>query len=499
MGVEFKLPDLGEGIHEAEVLAVKVKEGQAITEDEPLFEVETDKAVVEIPSPFTGVVEKILVAAGEIVKVGTVMIQVTEAGALSSTKEVVKKNGAKDSAKELAKDSPKEFVSEKAETTGKSESQKSSISFAPGEISEGQAQVANGSKTKAAMPTSLLANGDGPVPASPATRRLARELGVDLRLVPASGEAGRVLKEDVRTFAARALEPMVKDDLAFQQVEAPRAKAGEMKGQNLQSKYGDAEVNKAQFSLNFNAPQSDFHLPDFSKYGPVEKVSLRSIRRKTAESMARSWAHIPHVTHCDEADLTALEVLRVKHDPEVRKHGGKLTFTTLVLKAVVSALKKYPQFNASLDEEKSEIIFKHYYNIGIAVATERGLIVPVIKDVDKKSLIELAIELSDLAEKTRAGKVELDRLQGGTFTVTNIGAIGGTSMSPMINHPEAAILGMAKATQRPIVKDGKVEIGLIMPFALSFDHRIADGAEAAYFVRHIITRLEEPFTFLLEA
>jgi pyruvate dehydrogenase E2 component (dihydrolipoamide acetyltransferase) len=171
----------------------------------------------------------------------------------------------------------------------------------------------------------------------------------------------------------------------------------------------------------------------------------------------------------------------------------------LTIKAIVSGLKKYPQFNASLDEKTGEIIFKHYYNIGVAVATDRGLIVPVLKNVDQKTVVQLSTELSEIAEKTRTGKIDLDRLHGGTFTVTNIGAIGGTSMVPMINYPEAAILGMARAVQKPVVREGKIEIGLIMPLALSFDHRIADGAEAAYFMQHVIKRLQEPFTFILEA
>jgi pyruvate dehydrogenase E2 component (dihydrolipoamide acetyltransferase) len=461
MAVEFKLPDLGEGIHEAEILAVKVKPGQDIREDEPLFEVETDKAVVEIPSPYTGKVEKVLVKAGDIITVGSVMISFITGAEDKQSAQVVEKEAAAVPAKTAA-----------------------------------------GSKKEATVSADTRVNqnaGEGPVPASPATRRLARELGFDLRQITATGSGGRVLKDDVRAFAAKSLEPMVSSALAFGKKEETQLD----KPVSLNEKYGGGKESGSAVAeptaLNSANGPSPVALPDFAKYGPVERVLLRSIRRKTAESMARSWAHIPHVTHCDEAELTNLEAARAKLETELKKQGGRLTFTTFVLKAVASALKKYPQFNASLDEARGEIVFKHYYNIGVAVATERGLIVPVIRDVDKKGIVELTLELNELAEKTRLGKIEVERLQGGTFTVTNVGAIGGTSMSPMINFPEAAILGMARAQQKPVVKNGEIAIGIIMPFALSFDHRIADGAEAAYFMRHIVSRLEEPYNFLLEA
>jgi pyruvate dehydrogenase E2 component (dihydrolipoamide acetyltransferase) len=464
MGVEFKLPDLGEGIHEAEVLAVKVKPGQDIREDEPLFEVETDKAVVEIPSPYTGKVEKVMVKTGDVITVGSVMVTfITGVGDKQSAPLVEKEEVAAVPAKATAPAAKKE------------------------------ATVSSDARANNAAPSTS----EGPVPATPATRRLARELGFDLKQIPATGSGGRVLKEDVRAFAANSLEPMVSSALAFGKKESAKVE----EPVSLSDKYGGKDVGSAvaePTALSVNGP-SPVALPDFAKYGPVERVLLRSIRRKTAEAMARSWAHIPHVTHCDEADLTNLEGARTKLEEELKKKGGRLTFTTFVLKAVASALKKYPQFNASLDEAKGEIVFKHYYNIGVAVATERGLIVPVIRDVDKKGIVELTLELNELAEKTRLGKIEVERLQGGTFTVTNVGAIGGTSMSPMINFPEAAILGMARAQQKPVVRNGEIAIGLIMPFALSFDHRIADGAEAAYFMRHIVSRLEEPYTFLLEA
>jgi len=448
MSTDFLLPDLGEGIHEAEVLGILVKEGEAVKEDQGIFEVETDKAVVEIPSPVTGTVEKIHVKVGQTVKVGMVMVTFGEAAGSIPAK--------------------------------KTEEAKAPVA---------QAKPAE----KAIAEVSARSSGNGavitgrPVPAAPATRRVARELGVDLNQIAGSGPGGRVMREDVVAFKEGIVAggapsklpaaPKVPDTVSVTTMYGGPKKEGE---------------TLEPFSTSY------VEMPDFSKYGPVDRVPLRSIRRKIAQSMATSWAHIPHVTHCDEADITHLNESLKKHEKEIAERGGRLTLTVVALKAVASALKKYPQFNSSLDEKTGEIVFKRYYNIGIAVATERGLIVPVIKNVDQKSLPELAIELNDIARKTREGKIELERLQGGTFTITNIGAIGGTNMVPMVNYPECAILGMARSTQKPVVRDGSIQIRWILPMAMSFDHRLADGAESAYFVRHVINCLEDPLQLLLE-
>lgn len=481
---KFILPDLGEGIHEAEIIEVKVKEGDTVEEDQPIFEVETDKAVVEIPSPVSGVVEKLFVKAGDNVKVGTVMVSFNTSGAKPAGKEV---DGS-------AAGERKREPAHQGAVKGTSDN---------GRTGSGAAEQPGGKKVLSSIAAAVPAT--GPVPAAPATRRLARELGVDLRMVPGSGTAGRVSNEDVRSFAAISLEGRMSSSALVQE---PRAKASGSASSSsppravpsLKDKYGGEGTrdDASSFVTGAMGAQAPAELPDFSKYGPVERIPLKSIRRKIAQNMTQSWTHIPHVTHFDEADVTDLDALRAKHEQAVKEEGGRLTLTVLALKAIASGLEKYPQFNASLDEATGEIIFKRYYNIGIAVATERGLIVPVIKDVDKKSIIELCRELAEIADRTRAGKVDLDRLQGGTFTLTNIGAIGGTSMSPMINFPEAAILGMARAKLQPVVRAGNIEPRLILPLALSFDHRIADGAEAAYFVQHIVKRLEDPFTLLLE-
>jgi pyruvate dehydrogenase E2 component (dihydrolipoamide acetyltransferase) len=471
MTVEFKLPDLGEGIHEAEIIAVKVKEGEMVKEDQIIFEVETDKAVVEIPSPHAGAVAKIHVAQGQTVKVGCVMIGYDIAG----------KGQNAPSTNAAAAAQPTAAVPEKQAVTAGN----------------------NGAATIAAnqAATRVLT---GPIPATPATRRLARELGIDLHQVNPSGPAGRVLKDDVMAYAAGSLESRINttDAKASTSSSAPASKPASA-ATSMKDKYGGSSADATPLTALGGMNAGPVEYPDFAKYGDVERLPLKSIRRKIAMNMTQAWTHIPHVTHFDEANVTELSSLVTKYEKEFAARSGdnkvRPTLTVFTIKALASALKLYPQFNSSLDENTGEIVIKRYYNIGVAVATDRGLIVPVIKNVDQKSFYDIAAELADIAAKTRAGKIELDRLQGGTFTLTNIGAIGGTSMSPMVNFPEAAILGMARASQKPIVKDGQIAIGTILPLAMSFDHRLADGAEAAYFVQHVVKLLEDPFKFVLEA
>ena len=479
MVFEFKLPDVGEGTHEAEILAIKVREGDMVKEYQPMFDVETDKAVVEITSPFTGVVEKISVKVGDMAKVGTVMITFSESSVESETKSF----GRKVSSSSLPS----------AASTASSSS--SAAPAAPEKIPVRD----SGHSARAAAPAGKL---EAQVAAAPATRRLARELGVDLQAVIGSGPAGRVTREDIHAFAEGA--PGAGRQAGQSQAVSLPGRTGcagtltggfETAPVHAGIAYGSQDNAEPSQALAVRA----FDLPDFTKFGPVERVSLRSLRKRIAVNMMQSWTHVPHVAHFDQIDITDMDAYRARHEAAVAQKGGKLTLTVLALKALATALKKYPQFNASLDEKASEIIYKRYYNIGVAVATERGLIVPVIRDVDKKSLVDLSIELADIAQKTRDGKIELERLQGGTFTVTNIGAIGGTGMMPLVNYPEVAIFGMARAKMQPVVRDGQIIIRNIMNVTLSFDHRVADGAEAAYFVRHVIECLEDPFKLLLEA
>jgi pyruvate dehydrogenase E2 component (dihydrolipoamide acetyltransferase) len=443
MALEFKLPDLGEGIHEAEILDIKVKEGDSVKEDQILFEVETDKAAVEVPSPYAGKVAKIFFKVGDTAHVGNVMITI------ETSEAPVKQERAK----------PENVPAE--------------VHHAPTQAQPAAKQTANVGGGSAAAAGSNGRPASKIVPAAPATRKMARDLGLDLHSIHGSGPGGRVTKEDVRAFS-EGVPAAAKSESA-----AP-ARTGD-----------DRPTAKP-----VKAP-TPIRLPEFSKQGKVERVQLRSLRKKIAQNMTESWQHVPRVSNFDEADVTQLEKTRQKYEKQVAKAGGKLTMTAITIKAVVSALKKFPQFNASLDEEKEEIIYKHFYNIGIAVATDRGLIVPVIKDADQKNLVDISIELADLAQKTRDNKIELDRLQGGTFTISNIGPIGGTGAVPMVNFPEVAIMAMARAVDKPVVRDGQIVIRTIMPLSLSFDHRVCDGAEAAMFLRHIADCLEDPFAILL--
>jgi pyruvate dehydrogenase E2 component (dihydrolipoamide acetyltransferase) len=449
MAKEFKLPDLGEGIHEGEVLAVKVESGQQVKEDEIVLEVETDKAAVEIPSPYSDVVTDIQVETGDIVHVGDVMMTFGGSG------------------DNVSKEAPKEVDEEKAEAKEKEPESSKSKPEARGE------------------PT-----GDphrkGPVPAAPSTRRLARELGVDLHDVTPTGPGGRVTKEDVRAHA---------------------------EGREVEEE-AVAEEARRERKLTGVSPQTVEAppLPDYDRVGEIERVPLRSVRRATAKQMALSWSQVPHVNTQDMVDITELEQLRERYKDQVKEAGGALTLTVFVIKALTTALKEFPKFNASLDMESEEIVLKKYYNIGVAVDSERGLLVPAIRDADRKSIFELGVELQELATRTREGKASLEDLQGSTMTVTNVGAIGGTGFAPIINYPEVAILGLARAGVQPVAKELVSEDGtapeaweeryefvprLMLPIVLSFDHRVNDGAEAQRFLNRIIELLENPERLLL--
>jgi len=461
---------------------------------------------VEIPSPYAGVVSKIHVQQGQTVTVGSVMISVELDGAASAAP-------AKQAEKSAGQSAPE------AKSAGAAKGETKTESKADSKVDQSQKALAgvsgNGKGSAGASSSSITVDRSRPVPATPATRRLARELGVDLYAVRGSGAAGRVMKEDVMAFAAGTLESKLGSspstgsgsgsgsgaNAGAEQSAAAHKSSAPV---SMAEKFGGAEGGSGGGPLNFGGRAAGGHIeyPDFAKHGKVERLPLKSIRRKIAQSMTQSWTLIPHVTTFDEANVTDLSKLISKYEKEFAERAGnpkvRPTMTVFVLKAVASALAKFPQFNSSLDENTGEIVIKHYYNLGVAVATDRGLIVPVIKNINEKSFFEVAVELADIAAKTRAGKIELDRLQGGTFTVTNIGAIGGTGAAPMINFPECAIMGMARAAEKPIVKNGAIEIGTIMPLFMSFDHRLADGAEAAYFVQHVVKLLEDPFKFVLD-
>jgi pyruvate dehydrogenase E2 component (dihydrolipoamide acetyltransferase) len=439
---EFKLPELGENIHQGELVRLMIAPGTKVSDGQPVMELETDKAVVEVPSSVGGVVKAVLVKEGQKVQVGQVIFTL-EGG---TTTAVEKKSSA-----------PVEHVSGQ---------QAARLSFQMAMRAEGkteeQALPPDQPQTTLpafAMPAQLgkVAGTEHrePVAAAPHVRRLARELGLDIYNVTGTGPGGRVSEDDVKAYAKATL-------IAAQQ--APQA-------------------------TRLAEPK----LPDFTKWGKVERVSMRGVRRKTAEHLREAWNTIPHVTQHDRADITELEQLRAKFAPRAEEAGGKMTVTAIALKVCASALKVFPQFNASIDMEKEEIAYKQYIHIGVAMDTDRGLLVPVIRDVDKKNIVELATELSQLSKKARDKKLTPEEMEGGTFTITNLGGIGGTAFTPIVNHPEVAILGLSRGRMEPEWIHGKFEPRLILPLSLSYDHRLIDGADAARFLRWICEAFEQPF------
>jgi len=432
----FNLPDLGEGLTEAEIVAVLVHEGDVIREDAPLLEVETDKAQVEIPSPMGGRVEKIHVEPGQTVKVGAPLVTFGD-GAV-----------------------------EPAATA------------APSRSTAAAPAAAAPTRAPAAPPPAVAApavRADGPAAATPATRRLARELSVDLKAVRGTGPGGRVLDEDVRAAAS-----------------GPRgAAAPATAAARAATPAGPARPLAA---VGADTPP----LPRFEQWGPVGRAPLSHLRRTIAERMTLSATLIPHVTHFDRADITDLDAIITRNLEAARARGVTLTLTSFLLKAAALALLRHPTFNASLDPGAGEMVLKRYYNLGVAVATERGLIVPVLREIDRKPVLEIARELAALAQRVRDGKATLDDLRGGTFTITNIGALGGTAAIPIINYPEVAILAVARARQEAVVRQGQIVPRLMLPLTLTFDHRIADGADGARFASEIVQLLEAPERLLWE-
>ena len=441
---EFKLPELGENIHQGDLVRLMIEPGAKVTEGQPVMELETDKAVVEVPSTISGVVKNVLVKAGEKVKVGQVIFTLEGAATAPERQQhepvehVSGQHGARLAFQALIR------------AEGKTEEQA---------LPPDQPQAA---PPAFSMPAHLERTRGHehrePVPAAPHTRRLARELGVEIHEVKGTGPGGRISEDDVKAHAKQMLLS------ATAAAQAPR-----------ESHFAAAA------------------LPDFSRWGQVERVSMRGVRRKTAEHLWQAWTSIPHVTQQDKADITELEQLRARFAPKAQEAGGKMTVTAIALKVCASALKIFPQFNASLDMAKEEIVYKQYIHIGVAVDTDRGLLVPVIRDVAKKNIVELAAELTQFSKKARDKKLTPQDMEGGTFTITNLGGIGGTGFSPIVNFPEVAILGLSRSSMEPVWSNGKFEPRLVLPLSLSYDHRLIDGADAARFLRWIAEAFEQPF------
>ncbi|MFN0056528.1 MAG: 2-oxo acid dehydrogenase subunit E2 [Planctomycetales bacterium] len=462
MSITFKLPEVGENIDKADIGNLKVAVGDVIARDQVVMEVETDKAVFELPCPHAGKVVKIHVKPGESVPVGAALLTLEEAPAAAGGN--VPSPSAP--APAAAAKSPKSSIA-----TGDvaSEPEPAGLGQPFAEVNAPARPVPSTAVATAPVvskPEAVPAEQIPPAPAGPATRRLARELGVDLYRVSGTGSGGRITPEDVQGF--------VRNQLAGDAPLSP------------QSAMGGGMVTPP--------------LPDFTQFGTIERQTLNKVMRTGAAHLAMAWSAIPHVTQHELADVTDLEAARKRyaHSSGTRDGGPKITMTVLALKAVVTALKSYPRFNASYDAATGEVIVKKYYHIGVAVDTEQGLMVPVIRNVDAKSVVQLAAELGDLAQRARDRKLSLADMQGGSFTITNLGGIGGAYFTPIINWPEVAILGMSRTTQQMVILEGKPEIRLLLPLSLSYDHRVLNGADAARFIVKLASLLSDPFQLLSE-
>lgn len=465
MAKDFKLPDLGEGIHEAQIVKLMIKQGDTVKEDQMVMEVETDKASVELPVPFGGFVSKLNVQVGQTVTVGTVLLSVDDAanaGVAPAGKQEVRAASAPSSA----------------------------VARSEGSASRGGDGSVRAAPMRATAVAEAPVDSEGPVPAAPAVRRFARESGVDLRRVHGTGPGGRIVREDVERYMV-AGSPGGTAAPTGQTASAPAAVRTQAPAPAPMA--APTSLAPARVAQTFAAEA----LPDFAQWGPIRREALPQIRKTIARQMVRSVTTIPHVTHADEADVTDLEKFRKEHSQIFADRGAKLTLTTFVIKAVAGALRQFPQFNSSYDDAASEMIFKEYVNVGIAVDTPKGLMVPVVRDADRKGLMSISVELREISEKARDFKIDIAQMRGGTFTVTNVGALGGTMATPIINYPEVAILGMGKLEWKPVVRDGQIIARQMLPLFLSFDHRVIDGADGARFIRAVITFLENPLNLLL--
>ncbi len=458
MTVSFRLPDLGENVTEGEVVKVLVREGDVVKPNQTVIELETDKALLEVPAPKAGKITKIHAAEGKKLKVNDLILELDESAA--STSPAAGRDGQAPAASPTPTPTPTPTPIPTPTLTPTSTPTLTSTPSSPSPAPSAATVTAAPKESPSAEVVEVSSHS---APAAPSTRKLARELGVDLAQVKGSGPGGRISHDDVMEF-----------------VRARTAAPGRAPARVL-------------------APGEIPTLPDFSKWGPIERKPLSNIRKKTMEHLTLAWRTIPHVTQFDEVDVTDLEALRERHAGGARAKGGKLTATVFVMKAVVAALKQFPQFNSSIDAESEEMILKNYYHIGIAVDTDHGLLVPVIRDVNKKHLLDLSAELSMISERARNRKITLEELHGGTFTITNLGGIGGIGFTPIINYPEVAILGISRYQKRLVLKNDRMETRLILPLSLSYDHRLIDGADAIRFTRKIAAMLEDPALLLLES
>ncbi|WP_339093654.1 dihydrolipoyllysine-residue acetyltransferase [Deinococcus sp. VB142] len=428
---QVTLPDVGDNIEKGTVVAVLVAEGDTVSEGQPVVELETDKAVVEVPANASGTVQSVQVKVGDSVKVGGVLLTLSGGNGGAAPAAPAQPGSQPEKVAQAQQDSQKE-----------------------------QAQAAAPTQSGTQNPQTF--DGRPVIPAAPSVRRLAREIGVDIHAVHGTGIAGRISEEDVRRTAGT---PSVEAQPAAPAPSAPQA-----------------------------AP-----LPDFAKWGNVRREDMSGIRKATVRSMTTAWTTIPMVTHFDKADVTLMEETRKRFGARVEKEGGKLTMTHILMKVVAGALRKFPKFNASLDLGAEQVVYKDFVNIGVAVDTPVGLLVPVVKDADRKNITELVLDLSELAGRARERKLKPDEMQGATFTISNLGGIGGHAFTPIVNSPEVAILGVSRGGMEPVwnKEKGEFEPRNMLPLSLTYDHRLIDGADAARFLRYICEALEDPFLISL--
>lgn len=439
----FKLPGLGESVETGVVTKIHISKGDSVKVDQNVLEIETGKAILELPTPFAGVVEDVFINEGDEVGVGQDLLSIEESG------EKTEKPAEAEERTEAETETPKTEANEQAAEEREKDEDKKKDEKTDLNKSEPVSSKIDMNKKR--------------VPAAPSVRRFAREIGVRIEEVPGSGPHGRVSVDDVKSYARHLNQPHMAQEpggMSFQDALPP--------------------------------------LPNFETWGAVEREKMNNVRLHTARQVTRCWSQIPMVTHFDRADITKLEELRKKYADRAAQDGGKLTMAVMMVKIAASALKIFPQFNASVDMRNKEVIYRKYFNIGIAVSTEKGLFVPVLKSVDQKNMVQIAAEVSQIAQKARDGKLAPQDMEGGCFTVTNLGNIGGTHFTPIVNFPEVAILGMGRAYTSAVYKDGEWQSQVVLPLSLSYDHRLIDGADGARFLKWIAEAVEEPLILSLE-
>jgi pyruvate dehydrogenase E2 component (dihydrolipoamide acetyltransferase) len=437
---EFKVPELGESVAGGDVTRVLVKVGDVVARDQSVLELETDKATIDVPSSVAGRVTEVKVKQGDKIKVGAVVFVVDDADAPQAAAPA-----------DVAAKAPTPAPAPAAQPAPEQPARVVSMPARPAqEPSKPAREVTEAPKTNRAPRLAA--------PASPSVRRLAREVGVDIDEVQGSGAHGRISDEDVKEHARRLLSSM-------------------------ETKTG--------------ASGRTMPLPDFERWGAIERQPMSNVRRTTSDRLSHAWTTIPHVTQCDKADITAMEELRKAYREQVHNAGGNLTVTAMLVKIIATAVKQFPQFNASLDPQAEEIVFKKYVHVGVAVDTERGLLVPVVRNADQKNITQIAIEVHQAAEKARARKLTLEDMSGGGITISNLGGIGGTYFTPIVNWPEVAILGVSRGIIEPVWRNGAFEPRQLLPLSLSYDHRAIDGADAMRFLRWVVQAIEQPFLLSL--